>query len=38
VGVAATSRWVLDARGLLAAADRGLYAAKQAGRDRSVSG
>jgi diguanylate cyclase (GGDEF)-like protein len=38
VGVAVTSRGVLDARGLLAAADRGLYAAKQAGRDRSVSG
>ena len=38
VGVAVTSRGVLDARGLLAAADRGLYAAKQAGRDRSESG
>jgi PleD family two-component response regulator len=25
---------VLDARGLLATADRGLYAAKAAGRDR----
>jgi diguanylate cyclase (GGDEF)-like protein len=37
IGVAVTSRGVLDARGLLAAADRGLYAAKQAGRDRSVS-
>ena len=36
IGVAATSRGVLDARGLLAAADRGLYAAKTAGRDRSV--
>jgi diguanylate cyclase (GGDEF)-like protein len=36
VGVAATSRGVLDARALLAAADRGLYAAKTAGRDRSV--
>jgi diguanylate cyclase (GGDEF)-like protein len=35
IGVAVTSRGVLDARGLLAAADRGLYAAKQAGRDRS---
>ncbi len=38
IGVAVASRGVLDARGLLAAADRGLYAAKQAGRDRSVSG
>jgi diguanylate cyclase (GGDEF)-like protein len=38
VGVAVTSRGVLDARGLLAAADRGLYAAKQSGRDRSVTG
>jgi len=38
IGVAVTSRGVLDARGLLAAADRGLYAAKQSGRDRSVSG
>ncbi|MGI8714534.1 MAG: sensor domain-containing diguanylate cyclase [Solirubrobacteraceae bacterium] len=36
VGVAATSHGVLDARALLAAADRGLYAAKTAGRDRSV--
>jgi diguanylate cyclase (GGDEF)-like protein len=36
IGVAATARGVLDARGLLAAADRGLYAAKAAGRDRSV--
>jgi diguanylate cyclase (GGDEF)-like protein len=34
IGVASTSRGVLDARGLLAAADRGLYAAKAAGRDR----
>jgi diguanylate cyclase (GGDEF)-like protein len=34
IGVAHTSRGVLDARGLLAAADRGLYAAKAAGRDR----
>ena len=34
IGVANTSRGVLDARGLLAAADRGLYAAKAAGRDR----
>jgi diguanylate cyclase (GGDEF)-like protein len=38
VGVAVTSRGVLDARGLLAAADRGLYAAKLAGRDRSMTG
>jgi diguanylate cyclase (GGDEF)-like protein len=37
VGVAVTSHGVLDARGLLAAADRGLYAAKQAGRDRSMT-
>jgi len=37
IGVAVTSRGVLDARGLLAAADRGLHAAKQAARDRSVS-
>jgi diguanylate cyclase (GGDEF)-like protein len=36
IGVAATAHGVLDARGLLAAADRGLYAAKAAGRDRSV--
>ena len=36
VGVAATSTGVLDARGLLALADRGLYAAKAAGRNRSV--
>ena len=36
VGVAAASREVLDVRALLAAADRGLYAAKTAGRDRSV--
>jgi diguanylate cyclase (GGDEF)-like protein len=34
IGVATTSHGVLDARGLLAAADRGLYAAKAAGRDR----
>jgi diguanylate cyclase (GGDEF)-like protein len=38
VGVAVTSQGVLDARGLLAAADRGLYAAKHSGRDRSVTG
>ncbi len=31
IGVAATARGVLDARGLLAAADRGLYAAKTTG-------
>ncbi len=36
IGVAANAHGVLDARGLLAAADRGLYAAKEAGRDRSV--
>ena len=35
VGVAATSAGVIDGPGLLAAADRGLYAAKAAGRDRS---
>jgi diguanylate cyclase (GGDEF)-like protein len=34
IGVACTSNGVLDARGLMAAADRGLYAAKAAGRDR----
>jgi PleD family two-component response regulator len=34
IGVATTSHGVLDARGLLAAADRGPYAAKAAGRDR----
>ena len=38
VGVAASSQGVLDARALMAAADRGLYAAKAAGRDRSVVG
>ncbi len=36
IGVSATSEGVLDARGLMAAADRGLYAAKAAGRNRSV--
>jgi diguanylate cyclase (GGDEF)-like protein len=35
IGVAATSDGVLNARALLTAADRGLYAAKDAGRDRS---
>jgi diguanylate cyclase (GGDEF)-like protein len=34
IGVATTTQGVLDARGLLTAADRGLYAAKAAGRDR----
>lgn len=38
VGVAASSRGLLDARGLLSAADRGLYAAKAAGRDRVKRG
>jgi diguanylate cyclase (GGDEF)-like protein len=38
VGVAVTSHGILDARGLLAAADRGLYAAKAAGRDRVKPG
>jgi PleD family two-component response regulator len=34
--VAATSNGVLDARALLTAADRGLYAAKAAGRNRTI--
>jgi diguanylate cyclase (GGDEF)-like protein len=38
IGVAATAIGVLDARGLMATADRGLYAAKAAGRNRSVLG
>lgn len=37
IGVAITSRGVLDVRQLLAAADRNLYTAKQTGRDRSVA-
>ncbi len=36
VGVAATSAGVLRSRGLLAAADQGVYTAKDRGRDRSV--
>jgi diguanylate cyclase (GGDEF)-like protein len=36
IGVATNAGGSLDANTLLAAADRGLYAAKQAGRDRSV--
>ena len=35
IGVATTSDGILDAQALLAAADRGLYAAKEAGRDCS---
>ncbi len=34
-GVAVSTAGILDARELMAAADRGLYAAKDAGRDRS---
>jgi diguanylate cyclase (GGDEF)-like protein len=37
IGVATNSNGTLDAHTLLVAADRGLYAAKQAGRDRSVA-
>ncbi len=37
IGVATNVDGVLDAQTLLNAADRGLYAAKQAGRDRSVA-
>jgi PleD family two-component response regulator len=36
VGVVATSHGVLDARAVLAEADRGLCAAKAAGRNRSL--
>jgi diguanylate cyclase (GGDEF)-like protein len=36
IGVAATSHGVLDAHALLGAADRGLYAAKAAGRNRTI--
>ncbi len=36
IGVAVNPDGNLDAHTLLATADRGLYAAKQAGRDRSV--
>ena len=35
IGVATNSDGILDAQTLLAAADRGLYAAKEAGRDCS---
>jgi diguanylate cyclase (GGDEF)-like protein len=36
IGVATNTRGILDGQRLLAHADRGLYAAKQAGRDRTV--
>lgn len=36
IGVAASSPGVLDARALMAAADRGLYRAKDTGRNRTV--
>ena len=36
IGIAVSSGEVLDVRRLMSAADRGLYAAKAAGRDRSV--
>ena len=36
IGIATAAHGVLDARALMSAADRGLYAAKAAGRDRSV--
>jgi diguanylate cyclase (GGDEF)-like protein len=36
IGVATTTRGVLDARALMAAADQGLYIAKDTGRDRTV--
>lgn len=37
IGVATTSRGLLDVRALMAAADHNLYTAKQSGRDRSVA-